>query len=858
MEYALALLVFWTVVFVPIGLAVHWLVLGNSARVQALPLALVSGLAVGVVLLGAARQAGIGAGATWLPVTLLVASVLACVAFWRWGVAWRSRELAGALLCLLLAVFLMQLPVFDAPGSGPLGYGTGYEPVPQVTTVQGAIAEGTARNAAVKAAQSTTGRRFTGFEQLAAFTVAAGDRDDGGGRTIDTASTWTAYSLHALLAGLLGVLTVLPLFVLARWRGIGWLGVLVLLLVGGTSPMLFLAMALAQGPAVAAVPFTTAAVLSLLIARRDRGWYALAALNSAAVLLIVGPLGLLPIALVAGSWMLLNRYAREHLAHTDVPVTRDRPIVLGALVGMLALFGSASALIHAPGLPWQRLNESLGAALVMWPLAWIGSDLRASGPAAPPEFALWMIGPALLVIAVAYGVARKEARELAMLSGLLGCLVLGAAGWLVDHSGGASFIEYTWLVASPLLAMVAVRTVGLARAAGQEADAGRFAGMGPVLIVAVLALFSVAAATVSGSRMVHAPQLAAPDIKGGELLIAAGDPWLAYVLDGERARGGHVDADRMSKERNPHSNQSLVYGNYEAVVLSSNPLASDPPSRYREEKLLDNYSARLFVDTRADLQKNSTTEGDIEPAPSGGSSATAAERTSAAEADTPPKPSTRTLAKNEERPRRHDPVERKGATGSEPGGLLVPGRNFSRCTLARLQPCEVERPATVGSCSRSDVAKARSGLDPNNSKRKRAAAAQALTALSGPLQPDSRLVAVGPGLGRGVGGALDGDEEGAANGPATDLQFRSIEDLQLQPRDPQLLGVACWKLNLDNDTRWLRVHVRDVGLILPSTDAVKSGPVNAFDEVLGPGEDEVSLASTPAASTVSGVSSSVA
>ena len=53
MEYALGLLIVLAVLLLPVGLALQWLALGAAARVQALPLALPTGLAAAVVVLAA-------------------------------------------------------------------------------------------------------------------------------------------------------------------------------------------------------------------------------------------------------------------------------------------------------------------------------------------------------------------------------------------------------------------------------------------------------------------------------------------------------------------------------------------------------------------------------------------------------------------------------------------------------------------------------------------------------------------------------------------------------------------------------------------------------------------------------------
>ena len=76
MALALGLLVLWLLVFAPVGLVVHALVLGEGSRRRALPLAPVTGVAVGIVLLGLLHAVGVTPADRWLPVGFVVMYVV--------------------------------------------------------------------------------------------------------------------------------------------------------------------------------------------------------------------------------------------------------------------------------------------------------------------------------------------------------------------------------------------------------------------------------------------------------------------------------------------------------------------------------------------------------------------------------------------------------------------------------------------------------------------------------------------------------------------------------------------------------------------------------------------------------------
>ena len=102
-----------------------------------------------------------------------------------------------------------------------------------------------------------------------------------------------------------------------------------------------------------------------------------------------------------------------------------------------------------------------------WPFAWLDSDLSAAGPDGPVETAIWLIGPALLVVAVIYAVVRNERRELGVLVGAIARRGRGDRGRL-PTTAGIRLYEFTMLSVSPFLAALAIRAVALARETPSE------------------------------------------------------------------------------------------------------------------------------------------------------------------------------------------------------------------------------------------------------------------------------------------------------------------------------------------------------------------------------------------------------
>ena len=601
MDLALALLLLWGLLFVPLGIVLHWLVLGEGSRVRALPLAPLTGIATAFAVLATLGRLGIDAGDAWVPWAFLAVSVACVVVIWRRGVEWRSRELMGAGALLFLAVLLLQLPVIGDDGDGPLGYGTSVNPVAEVAAID-AAADGPAADLGIaEAARDGADERAIGFEQFAALTVALGVTDD---PEDERTTTWSAYGLHSSITGMLAALVTLPLFAFARARGVGWLGLVVLVPLGVLAPAVFLGLANGEGAAVASVGFTTAAVFSLLVTRRDRGWWALVVLFGAAIAATAGPIALLPLVCVGIAWMLLRSDTYEHLSQHDAPVAQLRTL---AVTGIAAgLGGIAVVPMLASGgeqLSWSALHDSLWDAARSWPFAWLDSNLMAIGPDTALETAIWLIGPALLAVAVIYAIVRNERRELGVLVGAILGAVLALVIGLIDSDAGIRLYEFTMLSLSPFLAALAIRAVSLARENASDRKGtpeGRWAGVGPTVLVVAFVVLSFAATAVTGTRMVHAPRVdyAAAAEGDGErtTLIAAGDPWLAFVVDGERVPGGYADADAVSEERSDLSTVGARTTGYDQLIVSSSPLSSDPSLRYIEQSDYDRYQVRLFRD----------------------------------------------------------------------------------------------------------------------------------------------------------------------------------------------------------------------------------------------------------------------
>lgn len=826
MDLALALLLLWGLLFMPLGIALHWIVLGTGARVRALPLAPVTGIAAAIVVLAALGRFDVEAGESLVAVGFLVASIASAVAIWRSGAAWRSRELIGAGVMLLFAVILLQMPVIGEPGEGPLGYGTVANPVDEVAAID-AAADGPASELEIALdARDTADERPIGFEQFAALTVGIG-LDDEGERDVD--QTWTAYGLHSTITGMLAALVTLPLFAFARARGVRWFGLAVLVPLGVLAPAVFLALANGQGAAVASVPFTTAAVFSLLVTRRDRGWWALVVLFGSAIAVTAGPLALLPLVVIGITWMFVRSDTYEHLSQHDSPVARARTLVVTSAAAVLGVLGSLPLLLGSGQLlAWQPLHSTLLGAVRSWPYAWLDSDLSTAGPRGTLETAIWLIGPALLVVALIYAVVRNERRELGVLAGTVLAAAIAASIGLFNERAGIRLFEFVMLSTSPFLAALAIRAVALARENADELRGtreGRLAGIGPTLLVVVFVLLSFAATAVTGTRMVHAPAIAGgigPDGLPSTLptrvqdraaadrttLIAAGDPWLEFVVDGERVRGGYADADAISEPRNEYSEFGTRGEGYDQLILSSSPLSSDPSLRYLEQSDLDAYQVRLFrdrtiddppspdpnVDTARRDQRARTRTADRPgaetDAASGSGTATAdpagdaaAEARAAAE-DT----GVRTFFVSE----RHIPVEGPGENTppDRPAGLLLPASDVPGCGDTREQvlatTCEPDEPLVDGTdCTREDVAAARS--------------------------------------------PIDRDRRSKRSGGTARPQVLSIAADENLPRRPPLIGVQCFDVPLDPDSGVLQLHLRDVGLILAPEDAAKGGPAGAWD-----------------------------
>ncbi|MCW2926801.1 MAG: hypothetical protein JWM86_769 [Thermoleophilia bacterium] len=864
MDLALAVLLLWGLLFVPLGIVLHWMVLGDGARVRALPITPITGIAAALLVLATLGRVGVDAGESWVGVAFVVAAVASIVFIWRREIPWRSRELIGAALMLLFAVALVQLPVVGTAGEGPLGYGTAANPVEEVAAIESSAHGPAAELGISKRTRDTRDERPIGFEQFAALTVALGLEDDEEGAEAGEVRDpgWTAYGLHAAITGMLAALVALPLFGFARARGVKWLGLVVLVPLGVLAPAVFLALANGEGAALASVPFTTCAVFSLLVTRRDRGWWALAVLYGAAIAATAGPVALLPLVSIGVAWMFLRSDTYEHLSQHDSPVASLRVFgvtaaaaVLG-IISVLPLLGGDAEL-----LAWQPLHTSVRDALQSWPFAWLASDLSVRGPVSLLEHAVWLIGPALLAIAAIYAVVRNERRELGVLVGAVAAAVIAAASSLGAERAGIRLFEFTILSVSPFLAALAVRGVALAREYSREKDGtrrGRFAGTGPSVLVVLFVVLSFAATAATGTRMVHAPvtkQLASTTIAAdgtpeaeagtgfGDALIAAGDPWLAFVIDGERVRDGFADADAISEERNGRSKRGARTTGYDSLVLSSSPLASDPSLDYVEQPGLDTYQVRLFrnqrtvggvvadedvVDPGRGFQRRETATADRAAgtvdengiptdtaADAGDASATdgAGDATSADSAadeadcagttkvcDDP----TATLLP---RARVHRPVEQAGdgpvpnTPPDRPAGLLLPNTDVKGCTVepagssaaARItsDTCEPDDPEVGERCTDADVDAARSPLDRDRAKRR-----------TGPTSPPEVLV-------------IDSDPN--------------------LPRRPALVGVQCFDVPLDVDSSVLVLHTRDIGNILGAETASESGPEDAWTTKRDPG-----------------------
>lgn len=811
MDVALALLILWGLLFTPPALVVHGIVLGEGARRRALPLAPLTGIALAALAFGVLHTAGIRPGASGVQVGVVAASVASVVAVRLLRLPWRSRELLGAALLVVLAAALLQIGVLGGAASGPLGYGAGRTgdvgPVEEVATIEGA-ALGPARGlATVRRAMDDAEERNVAYELFAGFTVGLGQ--DGAAATatdrLDSGERWSAYSLDSAIGGLLAGLVILPLFAFARARGVRWFGLLLLVPLGALAPWTYLALGSGQTAAAASVPFVAACAFCLLVTGRDRGWWALAVLHGAAAVALAGPFVLVPLACLGGAWAVLRATTYEHLSATDRPVGAATPIVASVVAIVALVVSSGRAALTDPPLRWERLHDSLLDAIVAWPFAWIDERLEVVGPATPVEYAAWSIGPALLLIATTYAVVRNERRELAVLAGCVASIFVGMVLSLINRAEGIALVEYTWLATSPLLAALAIRAVALARAAaaeraaaradgpiragqpGRTAHRGRYPGrvaarlarLGPTLLVLAFAVLSLAATTATGTRMVHAPSFSNIDVESGRTLIAAGDPWLAFVLDGEAVADGPVDADQLTAPDPKGSLESLTSGSYDRVVVSSSPIWSDPPLSYRSSPALDAYAARLFVGGETEISAL-------------GTSASLGEQRTRLTRDDPDAP-TRDPG-TPPPPLAHLPVEAGSPSGpGDAAGILLPDAEIEGCALAGTDPtsdgppggaaCTPDAPQVGGDCSAREAAALERRVARGTAPRSSSASNRARPPANNPLATRTQ-------------------------------RLRLEDDDEFVPLRPPLLAVACWSVPLETRAHALVVHVRDVGLML--------------------------------------------
>lgn len=738
MEYSLGLLAVWIILFAPVGLAFHAAVLGASARRQAAPLAPLTGIAIATIVLVCLRQAGISAGASWLAIAAVVASVASCLVIWRRGGSWRGRHLIGATTLLLLAVLLMQIPAFQAISSGPLGYGSTFDPIPDIARIDRAAGGAGQDTGALRALAGQRADHPDGFEQLAAFTVSIGD-------TGNPRDSWSGYTLFTPLAGLLLAMTILPLFVLARWRGIGWFGLIFVLLLGVTSAPALLALTAAQGAVLAGVPLIMCAITAVMLMRRDFGWVSIAVVAAGASVAVVGALALVPIGAVAAAWMYLQRTSHEHLAHTDTPTQAWRPRLAIVLTVMFSLYGTMRVISSGQWLTGEPLQSSFANAMRGWPYSWIGVDLRPHVPSGWQDSALVALGLIVVVGAITRLIVTRDRQELALVSAPIVLVFTACVTSFAAPQLAIRIIDLAWLVAAPIVAVLLVRVVGQMRASGKDPVRERLQSAGVLLVVALFSLMSMASAGTSGSRGVHGPPRDPETLGAGRTLIAVDDPWMTYNVQGTVVRGdaGVVDADQLVAVRNRHLDGSILYDRYQHLILGTDPLSSDPPFGYTARDALLGYAVRVFEDA----------------APALDASAAATSKNGSA------------VSPVDERPRRHDPVELadpKAPTGI--GGLLLPNRSFATCSLAAAAGiCSVDEPAVSAQCSPADVKLARSARFTTKRQRERF----------------------------------------------------------------PLLGVACWEVEVDDATQALRVHVRDVGVILSPLDAELDPPTGAWKSVDG-------------------------
>ncbi|MCW2949251.1 MAG: hypothetical protein JWN41_264, partial [Thermoleophilia bacterium] len=485
-------------------------------------------------------------------------------------------------------------------------------------------------------------------------------------------------------------------------------------------------------------------------------------------------------------------------------------------------------------LAWHGLHTNLGAAIMSWPFVWLDPDLGIGGPAGGFETAVWLIGIVLLIVALIFAIERNERRELGVLVGSIGAAALAIAVAAFDRAEGIRLLEYTLLVTSPLLAALALRAVALAREGAAERSAAsgiaRLSGVGPTVLVCGFAVLSLAATAVTGSRMVHAPALrAVNELRGGSTLVAGGDTWLAFVVDGDRACGTdspcYTDADVLASPNPPGSIRSITFGRgYDQLALSNSPLGSDPPTHYLEQSLLDGYQARLFDNLRSDLAA---------PAPdpvvdqAAGDARIAAEK-AGRETVTLPRDAAgnvtdKAIASLLPEPLRHEPVEpdARADRSDQPAGLLLPSAAIDGCGVqdaASAGACQPADPVPgAGECTSAEIAAV--GPSPRSGQE---AVPPAPTVPGGSDQPAEDAATAGSPI-----------EAGTRDAPAThDEDYplaTGVADPGLADK-PALLGVQCFDVDLAGSADALVVHTRDVGLILAPEDAV-AAPKDSWNEI---------------------------
>lgn len=804
MDLAFSLLILWALLFLPAGLVIHSLVLGKAARERALPLAPITGIAAAFVLLSFFGRLGVKAGQQPVIWGVLLLSLVCVLAIWRLKIVWWSKEFGGALALLVLALMLVQMPVVGQDGDGPLGYGTVANPVSEVAAIDAAVGGETANQQVARSAGKDASERPIAFEQFSALTVGIGTKATG----VD--DSWSAYSLHSAITGVLAALVSLPLFAFARARGMKWLGLIFLVLVGVLTPYTFLALANGSGAAIASIPMFGAAVFTLLVTKRDRGWWALAMLFGAALAVSAGALAIIPLLIMGVVWMFVRATTYEHLAQADTPVGTVRALFLGLFSAALASFSVAYTLRSGELLAWPKLHTTMLGALRSWPFAWLDTNLATAGPIGRIETAVWLVGPALLVVAAVHGVIRNERRELAVLAGSALAAVIAVVIGLIETDAGIRLFEYTVLLVSPFLAALAVRAVTLARDKAEDVtERGKVTYVVswlPAIFATCFVVISLAATSVTGARMVHAPALMQASIEPGNAIIAGGDPWLAFIVNGERVPGGYADSDVLaSKAGKDH----IALSEWDTLVLANSPLGSDPPTRFAENTSLDSYQARLFYDklthptaASSDLVLNS------EIMMQRRFRSAAAERAAVDSGSTKRerKEENDAAVKGKNIPTaialRHDPLEGVGEriTPEKPAGLLLPDSDISGCdsrSTSIIEACNPSHPLVAKGCTKNDVRAARSYIDGVKPEQVRAG------------QPLTRVP--------------EGSEV---------LEISADDDLSI---NPPLLGVQCFDVSVDALSRSLMLHVRNIGLILPPEDADIAKKQKWSTERFGPG-----------------------